>query len=623
MAGVADNLCRALSLRGPNDQGHVVLMASRPSGNTPAMGGGNVLLGQTRLSVIDLSLAAHQPMGTDDGRYWLAYNGEIYNYLELRAELEKLGVAFHSSSDTEVLLQAYAMWGRECLLRFTGMFAFAIYDRDRGTVFCARDFFGIKPFFFHQGPAGFCFASELPALLEFPCVPRRLHWQSAYDYLRFGSVGIGAETLLDGIESLPPAHWIEIDARSGRILQKNRYWRIDLSRRQELSFSDASDRLRELFLESVRLHLRSDVPLGVALSGGIDSSAIACAMRRLEPDLPIRTFSFVAAGTELSEEPWIDLVTREIKAIPSKIKLEAGDLVQNLDAVIQRQGEPFASTSIFAQHCVFRRVRQEGVVVTLEGQGADELLGGYSGYPAERILSLLLHLRPLAAWRFLRCQKQWPGRNPRKLALHLGQHFTPDFLIQFIAGLVGESAYPGWLKKHELRERQVGIRLERTPLWGCRDKLRQVLANEATRDSLPNLLRYGDRNSMSYSVESRVPFCTREMAEFCLSLPEEYLVDASGMTKAVFRHAMRGLVPQPILDRRDKIGFATPEKLWLSELGDWVEDTLKRAPPSRILDLAQARVEWAGIRRGQRPFSWRVWRWVNYLRWREIFHVQE
>lgn len=632
MRPVVEAFFSDLALRGPNDRGFT---AFTPEGRlaydeTGASQSGEsdiaLLLGQTRLSIIDLSSAGHQPMRSSDGRYTLVYNGEVYNYLELRRELETGGVSFRSHTDSEVVLQALVHWGPNCLLRFTGMFAFVLYDAEEQTLFCARDFFGIKPLFWTSSPySGFAFASELPALFNAPGVKRRLNRQNAYRYLISAFVDDGDHSLLEDFYQLPPAHWMRVSVKTGAVEAVERYWQVPLPEPRKISFNEAAEELRRLFLNSVKLHLRSDVPLGVALSGGIDSSAIACAVRHLEPDMPLHTFTYTAADSpDISEEKWADIVIKHTGAVAHKTVVEPQELVDDLDLLIRRLGEPFGSTSIYAQHRVFRLVKENGIVVTLEGQGADEMLAGYFGYPHYRMMTLLKKRQFVTALHFINSARKWPGRNASTMLKQMLRPYIPARFLALAHRAVGRPIDPQWLNERAFKERGVEFTIDWSAgIYASPDKVREILAHQLTWHGLPNLLRHGDRNAMSSSIESRVPFCTKEMAEFCLSLPENYLIADDGTTKAVFRKAMRGIVPDVLLDRRDKIGFATPEQQWLSSLAPWVEESLQAARSSALFDADVVMQEWKGALAGSRPFDWRIWRWVNYLRWVQIFNIQE
>ena len=629
---VASSLFDALKDRGPDDQGYVVFSRSGEfiaTEKEPSKGEGcaaGLLLGHTRLAVIDLSEAGHQPIRTEDARYTLIFNGEILNYIELKQELVGLGAHFRGTSDSEVLLYALAHWGPACITRFTGMFAFAFYDSKEKNLLCARDFFGIKPFYWTQPEdGGFAFASELPALLRVPGVRRKLDWAQAYHYLVNSRVDVGDECLLKNIFQLKPAHFMIVSTESGQIIREDRYWQVPLPQPIKISFDEAAEETRRLFLESVRLHLRSDVPLGVALSGGVDSSSVACAVRHLEPDMPLHTFTYAAVDSaDISEERWADQVIEHTGAIAHKVVVSQDDLRRDLDRLIMRQGEPFNSTSIYAQYRVFQLVRENGVVVTLDGQGADEMLAGYFGYPHYRLQTLLGKREFWQALRFIHTCGQWPGRGRKDLLKRFIAPFVPGPLKFLAHRLVKKPLDPAWLNLDALRDKGVLHFVSWDPgIYSSPDKVREILAQQLTWAGLPNLLRHGDRNAMTFSVESRVPFCAKDLAEFFLSLPEEYLINDEGWTKAVFRQAMRGLVPVALLERRDKIGFAMPEKLWFFSMRDWVRESLDEARSSLLFNHKALLAEWQAILDGTQAFDWRVWRWINYLRWKRIHDIEE
>ena len=577
----------------------------------------------TRLSIIDLSAGGHQPMHSADGRYSIVFNGEIYNYRELRQELRDSGHTFLSESDTEVLLAAWVEWGEECLRRLVGMFAFTVYDRDEQTLTLVRDAFGIKPLFYGIINETLVFASEVPALLALLPKHPKLNLQRAYDYLVHGVYDDQEQTFFEEVLHLPPGHILRLSLPLGVEAEPVRWWWPSITERTDLSFEQAADELRERFLASVRLHLRSDVPLGAALSGGVDSSAVVCAMRYLEPKMPIHTFTYVASGTSVDEEHWADLVNNHVDAIPHKVVVDPKELAADLDAMIQTQGEPFGSTSIYAQYRVFRAARQAGITVTLDGQGADELLGGYWGYPGSTMRSMVDKGNWLALPKFLWEWSRWPGRSLSYGAKVLVSPFVPNALRGLALRVIGKNPAPDWLNVNHLAEQ--GIYVGGTPLPlqnhdAPGRRLMDALRLQLTGDGLGSLLRHGDRDSMCWSVESRVPFLTTEIAEYCLSLPEHFLVSFAGETKHVFRESMRGIVPDKILNRKDKIGFATPEQSWLRELGDQVIDWLEPVESLPFLNARACHEEVASIIDGRKPFTFQAWRLINFCRWSQ-FHA--
>ena len=627
---VAGALTCALRHRGPDDSGWAAfsaegtLLGTETDHSALAERGAALLMGQTRLSIIDLSPLGHQPMFSEDGRYALVFNGEVYNYQELRKELEQCGIAFRSATDSEVLLQALIRWGESCLTRLTGMFAFAFFDTKEQTLLLARDFFGIKPLYFSDSAASFSFASDIPAMLRFPGASTKVQAQSVYSYLVHNKYDKGGDTFFRSIRQVPPACCLHVNLITGAVSELRKYWKPDLTRRSTLSFAEATAQLRTLFLDSLRMHLLADVPLGVALSGGIDSSAIACAVRYLQPEKELHTFSFLAKNSPVSEEQWINTVVQHTGAIPHTVEVTPHELMHDLDDMILRLGEPFGSTSIYAQYRVFRLARDNGFKVILEGQGADELLAGYFGYPGQRMASLLLQGNLSGAYKFLQAKSRWPGSTSADIIRRTIREFTPQGLLPLALKLAGRNPAPAWLDVDALAADGIvftAFSELNAQFPHCRDKVRQTLAYQLTWEGLQMLLRHGDRNAMAFSIESRVPFLTKDIAEFCLSLPEEYLIDMAGRTKSIFREAMRGIVPDAILDRRDKIGFATPEQEWLLKLDDWVQDTLGKGDAVPYVRASYMLQEWNDIKSGKKPFDWRIWRCLNYIRWGQQFAI--
>lgn len=613
--GQADSrLNRALEkirYRGPNDRGYELYPAADAV----------IALGHTRLSILDLSSAGHQPMLSEDRRFTIVFNGEIYNYRELRTELQALGHGFVSDSDTEVLLAAWIQWGRACLKHLTGMFAFVVLDQASGTLTCVRDAFGIKPFFYVTTDGEFFFASEMPALKELLPGKPALDWQQAYDYLVHGDYDSGQRTFFQGVNHLLPGHLLVVDLKARQVGKQERWWTPSIVERRDLSFASATEMVREQFLQNIRLHLRSDVALGAALSGGIDSSAVVCAMRHVEPDLPIHTFSYIAAGSEVSEEVWVDRINDHVGAVPHKVSVSPAELVRDLDSMILAQGEPFGSTSIYAQYRVFQLAREVGVTVTLDGQGADEMLAGYNGYPGQRLRSLIEKGRLGEACSFLNEWSKWPGRSRMGGSKRLVAEMTEGWLYTLLRKINGSDAMPSWINGGPLVERGVISHFPRlrSPQDNSGRRVVAELALSLTRRGLPTLLRHGDRNSMRFSVESRVPFLTPDMVSLLLSLPESYLISSKGETKHVFRAAMRGIVPDDVLDRRDKIGFATPEQAWLLSMADTVRGWLSEDLQLPFFNQAAVRREFELIVTGRKAFSWQVWRWINFCRWHSHF----
>ncbi|MEO8635456.1 MAG: asparagine synthase (glutamine-hydrolyzing) [Gemmatimonadales bacterium] len=613
----SDALVRALDRlrhRGPDDEGHVTLPAP-PGDGAPCVG-----LGNRRLAILDLSPASHQPMVSRDGRWTLVYNGELYNYRELRAELERLGHAFRSPGDTEVLLSAFAEWGIAALPRLVGMFAFAIHDAREGRVTLVRDPFGIKPLYYAVTEDTLVFASEIAAILEFPRVSRTVDPRRYYDFLATANTDSGGGTLFADIRQLPGAHYLEVRLDTPASGQPVRWWNLDLDRELDVSFATATTMVREAFLDSMRFHLRSDVPLGFSLSGGIDSSAVVSSARHLLGSAAeLHTFSYVPADPLIDERRFSDAVIQSAGTVAHTLSLGPEELRRDIDRLSGIQAEPFASPVIYAQYRLLGMARDAGMKVMLGGQGADEMLAGYDRYLPARLASLLRQGHWLRAVRSAR-----------------------GAVTPYSAGTLGAlriaaaNALPGWLvvptreRWRQLRKKAAWLDhdwfAERgvapTPLWSARGPrvMRAMLDHNLRESQIQALLRYEDRNAMSYSLENRVPFLTPALVQLLFSLPEEYLLAENGTRKAVFRQAMRGIVPDLVLDRRDKLGFSVPSRSWFEALDPWIGERLEHMGGLPGVRAEEVRRRWRGEGRPADPYM--VWRCVSLSTWAERFNVQ-
>lgn len=575
-------------------------------------------LGHARLSIIDLSDGASQPMTSIDHRYKLVFNGEIYNYLEIRSELTAIGFEFRTDSDTEVLLNAWIRWGIECLVKLKGMFAFVIADLHLQKLTCVRDAFGIKPLFYTFLNDTFYFASEIGAITSLlgwaPKVDKRI----CYEYLVFGVYDHTAETFLEGVRQLPPAHSMSFDIGANFLSTPERWWWPDINQRSSISIEEAAAQLREMFLENVSLHMRSDVPLGAALSGGLDSSAIVCAMRYIHPSKQIHTFSYISQDSDRSEERWVDIVNQYVNAKPHKVYASSEKLANDIDMLLSCQGEPFGGASIYAQFLVYEMAKENGITVTLDGQGADELLAGYNGFPGSVMLSLIEQGRVRELFAFLWKWSRNPERSLLMGVVRLGEKLVPPCLRPIALRFVGRDPTPKWIDMENLIAESIRPQFTSVPKaeGGKGRRLMESLRNALTVNYLASLLRHGDRNSMYWSVESRVPFLTIDMAEFLLSLPEHYLVSPAGETKRIFKIAMRGIVPDEVLNRKDKIGFEAPDKIWLRELQGSIAPRVKSGLEKiDFVDVAPAMMEVERVFDQNIPYSKSAWRLINMGLW--------
>lgn len=612
--------------RGPDDEGYAILGLSQESMevfggvDTPSSlplrklrtndeAPAKLALGHRRLSILDLSDAGHQPMCDPAGRYWLIFNGEIYNYLELRSALEREGQSFHTKTDSEVLLTAWRTWGQEALSRVRGMFAFAVVDLGTRTLTLARDQLGIKPLYWTQNGGRFAFASEIKAILALPGLSARADAEELYRFLRFGCTEVDERSCFAGVQQLRPGHVMQVSIDNAKVIDCRAYWKHEIAPASTVGLPALSMQLTELMRESVHLHLRSDVPVGSCFSGGLDSSLIvALARRELGPGHRWTGVCFDNGIEGSSDAPYAQSLREQLGLNVELVAPSAAQLAADLDDLVYHQDVPFDSTSIYAQYAVFRRARECGLTVMLDGQGADEMFGGYPTSISAKICEALW-AGDIAGARMLANGDTYPDAATRRrmLLAALGR-MAPLSLTGPLLKIIGEPLMLPEMNPSWFLER--GVHPRRRPEGRGRNALREELAIQVTSWSLPHLLRYEDRNSMAFSIEARVPFCTPEVAEFAAAVPSEHLISRVGVTKAVLRAAAIRDLPSFVINRT-KIGFKTDESAWLRGAAPVLQaelesDRLDGMGPFKS-EIARARVtEALSGRRGVSPSTWRV-----------------
>ncbi|MEN6342745.1 MAG: asparagine synthase (glutamine-hydrolyzing) [Methanospirillum sp.] len=575
-----------LAHRGPDASGTVVE--------------GATALVHRRLAIIDLSDEGCQPMTSADGATTIVYNGEIFNYLELREELRAAGHEFRTGTDTEVVLAAYDEWGRDCLARFNGMWAFAVLDRRRSELFLARDRLGVKPLYYALVGDRFLFASECKALLADPAVGRAPAEPALAAFLAWGVLDHSPLTMFEGVLQLPPGHWMAVGERG--VEGPVRWWDLavnpTVASPPELE-NDAPARLGALLADAVRLRLRADVPVGTCLSGGIDSSTIVALIARLlateHPDSVgerQRTFSAVYADPRFDERQFMEVAAASAGVVGAYVEPAPDRLRDDLLDLVWAQDEPFGSLSIYAQYCVMR-LAAGSVTVVLDGQGADEQLAGYLAYQGTYLATLARR-----------------GRFGRFVEEALGT-------LRHHRGFFANAARQLLVR----RGRRGLLRIDAPPVHRYAGDLDRVLRQETTVTNLPALLHYEDRNSMHFSIEARVPFLDYRVVEYLASLPLDQKL-RRGVTKRVLRRAIKGLVPEAIRCRMDKMGFVTPEEVWMGrELGPLVEEVFAsesfRSRPYWDADAVAA--DFARYRAGRAEYSYEVFRIFVTELWLRLF----
>lgn len=552
---------RIIAHRGPDDEG--------------TWTDGRAWLGNRRLSIIDVTSGGHQPKIDEQSGLVITYNGEIYNYIELRAELEAAGHRFTTQSDTEVLLAAYLNWGEACLSRLNGMWGFLIWDPRVQRAFFARDRLGVKPLYFALANGGLSVASEPKALLALHPELRRVDEASLYDFLAEGSLYTGKGSFYAGVHVLQPGHFGTYDpAASSPVIQ--RYWTLPDSSQDALDYREAVRSFSDLLTDSVRLRMRSDVPVGFTLSGGLDSSAVlqAAVMATASTGGRLRAFTSVyatpPADKVVDERRWAGLVASQFDRVDlEQVPAGVSDWLNVLERVVWHMDGPGYSPAVFPLWKIMERARASGVPVVLEGQGADELLGGYTQYAAVALWQSLARLRlrtfarefgSYARTFSVRMLTLWLARERASFAIRAYRRrvgalgtLDPDFVRRFDRGASPEQA------------RTVNGRLEA----------------DLTRDILPGLLHYGDAISMAHSVESRLPFLDYRLVEFASSLPGAFKV-GGGETKRILRDHLRSVDLPTIANRRDKQGYPTPADAWLGANGGAALEDLLLSPSAEI-----------------------------------------
>jgi asparagine synthase (glutamine-hydrolysing) len=539
--GVMEMMLRSMEHRGPDYSG---IYADMP-----------LLLGHNRLSIIDLSDAAHQPMVYQ--HLVIVLNGEIYNYKEIRRELELLGYRFRTQSDTEVAAAAYMAWRESCVDHFIGMWAFAIWDTEERTLFCSRDRFGIKPFSYILEGDKFYFASEYKALRKSPIFEADLNEQQIARGLNLGWTSYQDETYFEKIKNLPAGCNLVYDRNGMRI---SKYWDIDLSKKLNLTEDDMEGRFLELFRHSVELQMRSDVKLGTCLSGGLDSSSILSMVSHLYEGQPVDAFTIYYDGKgEVDERPWAQKVVEKYDNIRwHTYKPSNEELLEAFEKTHYHIEVPLSGSSPVSQYFVMQAASDEKVKVLLDGQGADEYLAGYM-HAFDRLIG-----QKIARFQLRRAvkalywhQKRHKLSKPQLLYL---------IMKSLIASTSGEQKFFQYAYKNKL-EQVLTLKGHAIPfsINGAQtaNSFDHYLYHQVFTTSLPSLLHYEDRNSMAFSIESRVPFLDHRLVEFCFQLGNHEKIK-EGETKKILRNSLDGILPDAIRDRQDKKGFVTPgEDKWL------------------------------------------------------------
>jgi asparagine synthase (glutamine-hydrolysing) len=557
----------------------------------------NFAFGHRRLSILDLSSDGHQPMHYLD-KYVITYNGEVYNYLEIKEELLKYGYTFHSHTDTEVILASYDKWGEECVNKFNGMWAFAIYDKEKNIIFCSRDRFGVKPFYYTQVDEKFIFGSEIKQLLEFYS-ERSVNKKVLMNYLVIGYENYDNQTFFEDIFQLEQSHNLIYDLTNHTFIKKRYY---DISKK-DLDFgeNESIDMYKKLLFQSIKLRLRSDVKVGTCLSGGLDSSSIAAIASSLNKEVTDERFIAIHAKSTEKKSDESDYAKKvaehcdlELNLIePSKI-----DFVEILDEVIYTQEEPFRSPSIVMQYFVMKKAKDIGCTVLLDGQGGDETLLGYERYYPVYLLDL----------NFINMIKGFFSSSKNS-------KLSKSEIIKYFLYFTSSKIRVKRLKKKNYFFKKDYI--EKSSFNLVKDNATNYLNifdlqyEELYKTQLPQLLKYEDRNSMRNSIETRLPFIDYKVVEAALSINNRFKIN-EGWTKNILRKSVESILPFDVIWRKNKMGFEAPEKTWLEEIDSDIKNTIQN---SIILKEICIEIPYELLDNTQK------WKLFNVAKWENIYNV--
>lgn len=539
--------------------------------------------GHRRLSILDLSSLGHQPMSTDDEKIWITYNGEVYNYIEIGEELSAKGYTFKSKTDTEVILKAYQEWGYNCVEKFNGMWAFAIWDSNSKKLFCSRDRFGIKPFYYFKNNNVFIFASEIKQILLHPEYKFSVNKVAVYEYLSFWKFNHTNETFYENIYQLNGSNSLILDLSSDQNnIKIQEYWDIDLEKdKLNLSEKEYSEKFYEKFYESIKFRLRSDVPVASCLSGGLDSSSIVCMVNKQLQELPDappqETYSSCHKDKRFDETEYVKAIEEKVNVKPNHVFPDAQTFVEELRDLIWHMDGPTVNGSIFSQRSIFKAAHKNNIKVMLDGQGGDEVLAGYHCYFAPYLLELLKEFKIIKFIKELYYLRKHHDHRAGFLFKNMKNMVTNLFTVD-------KNKFT-WLKKDFQALALNSSKLTHYNFVSyTSDRLKNELYKLIRFTNMPALLHYEDRNSMAFSIESRVPFLDYKLVEYSFAIPNNQKID-KGTTKVILRSAFKSLLPEKILNRQDKMGFESPDVTWIHGIFKGYLDSLLDSEAAQDLDI--------------------------------------
>ncbi len=536
-------------------------------------------LAHTRLAIIDLSSAGVQPMHYRE-RYSIVFNGEIYNYIELRVNLKKAGYEFVSNTDTEVILAAYDYYKEDCLHYFDGMFSFTIWDDVEQCLFAARDRFGEKPFYYFNDKGRFIFASEMKAIWS-AGVEKKIEQRMLLNYIALGQVQNPtdkSQTFYSNIFSLPPSHYL---AYHHNKIQIKKYWSLDKQSKTNITEKETIEKLDHLLTTSVAKRMRSDVPMGTSLSGGLDSSSLLYYIQKIDKK-NYKTFSAVFPGFEKDEQEFIDKVSSQFEVDNYKIIPNELDLINDFEKLMYHQEEPFSTGSVYAQYQVFKLAKEHNTTVLLDGQGADEIFAGYHKYIHWFYQELINRMK---FSKFLK-EKKLFKQNDIKINWGIGNVLAAYFPSHASIALE-KKVYNSVFKNKDI-SKELLASLHAKEWEGIHKplitKLNDALYYNIAENGLEELLRFADRNAMAHGCEVRLPFLNHELVSFMFSLPSHFKIN-NGFTKSILRKLMNHRLSDDIVWRKEKVGFEPPQKKWLDApmMKDYIHESKIKLVKEKIL----------------------------------------
>lgn len=582
------NMNNLISHRGPDDEGFFY--------------GENFAFGHRRLSILDLSSDGHQPMHYLNKKYTITYNGEVYNYLEIRKELENNGYAFNSETDTEVILASYDMWGEKCVNKFNGMWAFALYDRDKNIIFCSRDRFGIKPFYYTEVDGKFVFGSEIKQLLEF-YDENIANTNILVDYLLYGLEEHTNETFFKNIYKLEQSHNLVYNLHINTF-EINKYYEIEIDDKlDKLSEQESILEIKAKLESSIELRLRSDVKVGTCLSGGLDSSSIAAIAAKNYFEQTGKRFTAIHAKSieeKTDESHFAKEVEIHCNLNMITVEPQLEDITLSIEEVVYTQEEPFGGPSIFMQYFVMKEARAQGCIVMLDGQGGDETLFGYETYYSVYFSSLLKQLK---IFQYVKDMTRLETFKVTK------KRIVRDSIINLIRNNLS-------FIEQKIRKRKIFIKgdIDRNrlnPIFKFLE-FEDFQKRELMLRNLPHLLRYEDKNSMRNSVETRLPFVDYKFVKSAISVNNSFKFK-DGYLKYVLRKIVEDILPKSIVWRKNKFGFEAPTDMWIeSHKNNMIEEINNSDILKNLMEVDKNQFKNKSI----------LWKMYNIAIWEKVYKVQ-